>query len=303
MIRKNKTNIKNNVNGKKFFLFVLATFIIWFSFTLFVEGNELKVCKDKDFSNCGCPIEKTFIENKHVLLVDITDPVPEGKREDLSQLISSFGTTNEGLFKWISNGRKSDLLTVALVGSKTPSETVPLVSLCKFPPKISMFMLGDLESNLKKNFEKLTEYALLKVYEGQKKTESRIVETTAVFTSSSAYWNKGSALILASDLRENSTQCGLFEISEVVSLDRLSPFCKQIFENLRFNMNVSNSSKPSRAFICRFDAKDPKAGLKKYWDDIFYNSTGVNPVYTCDMSEVFKILDSPYSSLVKEKNK
>jgi len=291
-------------NGKRLFLLVLAIFIPIVAFATYLAPPELHACKDEDRNYCGCPvdgkngIDQSNIGRRHVLLIDVTDKLPEGKRDDLIQILRRFSAENSNMFDWIGKGKRSEMLSVFFIGPKDPANTRTEASLCKMPPKLSMFLVAKTKTtNAIAGSSRIADKIVERAYSFDKYGESRIVESIATITSSSTHWTPGSALILASDLRENSVQCGLFENQGVKIQGRPSHACDQFFSDIRKNMHQTDSrSAMSRAFICRFSTKDPVQGLKAYWDEVFFQSIKLNPYYTCSINEALDILNSPHNN-------
>lgn len=285
--RKNAPN-----RGKQFFLITAAVIGVYIALSNFLAGPDVQSCDTQSLAYCGCPKDQSQISKRHLLLIDVTDQPPAGKKEDLSQLLRTFGSEHKGLSEWLSSGRRSELMTVFVIGSVTPSDSLATASFCKAPPKVSLFIQGQKrEKRHLEDVEKIVSRVLRETYAAQGNTQSKIVESISTLTSSSSAWAEGSALILASDLRENSAQCGFFETTQVTKPALSGSLCMEYFKNIRANM-YSISSKgetPSRAFICRFDSKEPKIGLNAYWDDVFLDATGFKPIRTCSYSDIQKI--------------
>jgi len=290
-------------NGKRLFLLTLVLVTPIVAFLLYFKPPDLYVCNDKDQNHCGCPVEKktgidqSKIGKKHLLLIDVTDKLPEGKRDDLAQVVRRFSDENVSLSEWLSSGRKSEMLSVFLIGPKDPANTRAEASLCKLPPKLSMLLVAKTKTtNVISESSRVTQKIVDRAYSFDRYGESRIVESIATITSSATHWAAGSALILASDLRENSVQCGLFERDEVKNRGRPSQACQQFFSDIRTNMHQTDSKLSiSRAFICRFSTKDPKEGLKAYWDEMFFQAIEVNPYYTCSINEALEVLKTRHN--------
>lgn len=126
--------------------------------------------------------------------------------------------------------------------------------------------------------------AITKVKNSSTANQSAIVETLATIVKSSSHWTPGSTLILASDLLENTNECGWFEKTSTIPSSKSVPgvcqsMIRQFQEGLRPNQTYKGASV---VVFCTLPGKETKPGLHAFWSGIAQGALDADALYTCD---------------------
>lgn len=273
------------LKGKQYFWTALAVFIGFMTISFGLSAPALQNCKQSDLQFCGCPADKTEIGGRSIILIDATDPIPAAKVSDLKELLEEMILTPTRFISWMSNGKKSDLVSIYLLNRDPAAVMTPVASFCQLPPAVGR-LFSDMSKTQQEESMKILraniQDANLLSEKLEASPQSEIIRTLATITSNASSWVNGSNLIIFSDLLENSSTCGLFERSAVPSYKNIDVQCARWLDRLKAN---TNSPKTTVA-ICEIPTKQPKAGLVSFWNDVFFNATGANPIYTCSVKNI-----------------
>lgn len=271
--------------GKQYFWTALLVFIGFMTISFGLSAPDLQNCKQTDLQFCGCPADKAEIGGRSIILIDATDPIPLAKVSDLKELLEEMILTPSRFFTWMSNGKKSDLVSIYLLNRDPAAGMTPVASFCQLPPVIGR-LFSDMsktqqEESIKVLRENIQDANLLSA-KIEASPQSEIIRTLATITSNASSWVNGSNLVVLSDLLENSSTCGFFERSAVPSYQNINDQCARWLDRLKANI----SSPKTTVAICEIPTKQPKAGLVSFWNDVFFNATGANPIYTCSLKSI-----------------
>ena len=285
-------NKKNINNGKFIFYFALAFLTFLFLIAIFLKPPKFTDCTKEIDANCVCPADEKFIGQRNIIFVDATDEIIKGKVEDIYRIIRETAFSEPGLFQWIKNDKKVDKTSIYILADKKPIDMTPIATYCSFPPDIT-WLLTNLsaknELKIKKAAIEDIKNAINKIENEKSSTKSYIVEGLAVATSNSSHWTAGSKLILASDLYENSPNCGYFETEKITSYASANQDCKRWVSILGENLNrVSDNSinKKSSVSICQFLSKKQSQGLISFWQELFQSELNYAVKFTCDPQQI-----------------
>lgn len=277
--------------GKFLFLLALFTFLFFVVGFLSLKPPEFDDCSKLNSAECLCPKDKTNITKKNIILVDTTDPVREGKFDDVEQLIKVFAQESKPFFAWIADGKRVDQTSIYLLADKAPADMRPIASFCTLPPDVALFASDLTAKQIRELEKKATQKLRIAFTELAKSTNassSPIIEALSLITSNATYWNPGSNLILVSDMIQNSPECGWFE-----NLPAAPPFksipssCKrrvdQFVENVlpnkvhQFNTNIA---------VCTLPRTTIKPGLNEFWHSLIQDGLKYDFIGTCDPSQI-----------------
>ena len=275
--------------GKTLFLVGLFSFIFFSSFILVFSPPELPICDEKDSTGCTCPVDKSKIKERSVILIDTTDPLRDGKYSDVDRIISEITFARKDFIAWIKDWKKVDQYSIYLLADKDPIDMRPIAIFCQMPPDIALFNMSrtdNQEFDLKLR-SKISDS--LKLIKNQSSANSSpIIETLAIITSNSANWSPGGNLIVVSDMIQNSQKCGWFNsLKSIPSFKSSLPECKNYVHTLIENLSP-NSIHPDKSTVafCSLPRSTNKPGLKSFWTEIFQEGLGYDIAWTCDPNEI-----------------
>jgi hypothetical protein len=247
-------------------------------------------CEKDDGKGCGCPADTEDIGMRHVLVIDATDQLRNGKFDDIEQLISSMGTTPQPIWSWLVSGKKTAMTSVFVLANSPPAEMQPVAKFCSPPPKFAQLIgFKDQEINtLMKSMKARTQRAVEDLRATSPATQSPIVETLATVVRSASHWAPGSTLVLASDLIENSPACGYFEnLPAAPALSSISAACDSQVRTFQEGLRPTAAyPRTSVVALCTLPGKQDKAGLRKFWSDIVKGALNSDALYSCDPAEI-----------------
>jgi len=239
---------------------------------------------------CTCPSDPNQINRRNLFIVDTTDPLRQGKVDDIEELLKTFASGSKGLSDWLKDNKKPDQTSVYLLSNIAPADMRPIAIFCTQPPEL-LTALGTKGRDFRK-IQKLqtskVSTALQKLVGGKSAEQSPIVETLAIVTNNSSAWRPGSTLILASDLYQNTNKCGFFENAQrVPSVGSLPAACLQDVRNLQEKIRPNSTySNTSVVALCELPGKTRKEGLISFWREIFQEPLGSDVLFTCDTNEI-----------------
>lgn len=239
---------------------------------------------------CTCPSDPNEINRRNLFVVDTTDPLRAGKIADIEELLRTSASGSKGLLDWLKDGKRPDQTSVYLLSNTAPPDMRPVAIFCTQPPEISV-ALGNTGRKIRElqalHSSKVTS-ALQKLEGGTSAEQSPIVETLAILTSNSSAWRPGGALILASDLFQNTNKCGFFErVQRIPSVDALPDACMQDVRTLQEKIRPSSTYPGSSVVaLCELPGKTRKEGLIGFWREIFQEPLGYDVLLTCDAKEI-----------------
>jgi hypothetical protein len=290
-----KYNVKgtnSEKHGKKAFvgmLFVLTALALMSISLLPPAFNE---CKSGDLSpSCTCPSNASDIGKRNIIFVDVTDPLPQGKKEDLDRLVAEVALREIGLFEWLRNGKRAERTSIFLLSDKRPSAMEPVASFCTLPPGVSWLFSEfseEQEKKLKNAGRENLGRAIQSIIDQKGVTASHIVEGLAVATSNSSSWTPGGKLILVSDLFENSSSCGFFERETIPRFSSIGNECKTYVNILGSNLISRNDQDKTIAAICQLHTKTPKEGLVGFWKELFQSQLNYDVLMSCDPAQILQ---------------
>lgn len=276
-------------NGKLFFVVALLAFVGFYSINVFLEPPKFKsiTCDPKDGKvlDCGCPTDSNLISNKNILLIDTTTALPLPQIEDIKGIVDSYTKPSE-MKEWLANAKKVNKLSIFVLNDKNPADMLPVASFCQMPPDAAIDYFGDLGGKQIEALNESVSNAIQKssadVTKFTSSKSSEIVRAIAAVTSLASSWSKGSTLILVSDLYENSPTCGFFENNLVPASKNLPLACRNWIDVISQNIRSDKTT----VSLCHIPTKDSKPGLASFWNEIFFDGTGRNPLYSCDPIEI-----------------
>lgn len=282
---------KNKKWGKTFFIASLFVFIFFGAAYFIFSPPELPNCENKEISNCTCPIDKTKIGERSIVLIDITDPLREGKYGDVDRILTEITTSKKSILEWIKNNKKINQISVFALADKDPTDMQPIATFCQAPPDIAL-IAGDMSAKAIRRMEstlreKISE-SLNSVKAYSSATSSPIIESLSIITSNSAAWTPGGDLIIISDMLQNSSKCGWFNSMQTIpSFSNVSQECKNYVRVLLENIKPSSThSNISVIAVCTLPRSSIKPGLRKFWSEIFQEGLQYDITWTCDPSEI-----------------
>jgi hypothetical protein len=236
---------------------------------------------------CGCPVDPSNIAGRNLIIIDTTDPLRDGKFDDIENLISGLASeSSDNLTGWIRGGKKSHMTSVFVLSNQSAAEMRPIAKFCTPPP-----MISQLFSYNEKNIRQIKMASQKKVSETIKQlqsvpgaSQSTIVEAISTLTQAPSYWIPGSKLILVSDMLENSKTCGWFEhMEKIPSLNDVSTLCKAHIRSIQESLRPNGLyTKTSTVAICSLPGRNMKPGLHQFWSEIVKNSVESDILYSCD---------------------
>lgn len=270
-----KNPVPNKVEWYKYSLFLLVPLVmsLFAVMTLFSPPVT-------DIN--GCPSEE-FISKKNIAIIDITDPVPETSKANISQLLTysaseqTYKDDNRELSSsmslWFDSGKQVEKTTFYILSTINPSELVPIGQFCRKPPSF-LTSLTDSELNIQKSTRLINEKiesALLNINNKDVATKSLIIQTIATVTNSTN-WRSGSVLYLVSDLEEISNDCGNFS-KHVSPFKNIPHNCKKWIDMAKNNMS-KDQNKLSEVRFCEIIRDRPKVdGLREFWKEFRHYTT------------------------------
>lgn len=258
-MRQNKSNSKELVT-----IAVVVVLVVIFSIMAYLMNYLTPPETDK----CGCPSDE-YISKKNVVLIDITDPLPNISKPTLENIFNSASKNVDGFLSWVFNGKKVEKTTFFILSSTMPSEMLPIGSYCQQPPEYAFSISeGNKKvSEQKKKINNEIENSIALVKENNSSTHSHIIEAIS-HLSNSEYWSKGSTFTLFSDFEERSLACGDFT-KNVPNFESLSKECKKWIDIARVNMYTKDNN--SEFVFCEiFRDKVKQDGLPKFWQEYAY---------------------------------
>jgi hypothetical protein len=270
--------------GKKYFTYAITIFAILLVLSLMLKPPELNNCDEK-LEYCGCPLNKSKIGNKNIVLVDATDPIPPQKIQDLNLILDKYILNSSSFINWFLANKEVSLTSIYILNNMDPMQMVPGGSFCQLPPDLAL-KFSDLNRKQmlqqSKNLKLQVENAFKQLENMNASSKSEIVKTIAITTSNVSSWKDGSTFILFSDLVENSNDCGFFvNMQTIPNLKQVSTRCKSWVDIISANM----SSNKTTAAICLIP-RDTKKGLIPFWEDVFYSSNKTNPIFECNPDKI-----------------
>lgn len=292
-VRRVRLSEGGSSTGKKVLIGSILAVIVVAVLTLLLGQPKAVRCsgEDKDPVNCGCPVSPSHLKARNLLVIDVTDPIPPTKFEDIKRIVNEFSTKPEDLFPWVFNGKMVTQTSVYLLTDKPPSIMEPAAVFCSQAPSLSFTVFGDSSRLAVEKAQRAlvakTERALDQLKRLSGASQSPIVETLATLTSNSSAWSPNGSLTLISDLHENSNMCGYLEHQP--SVDKfprgLGKQCMATIEQLGTNLTNIRVGLPSVA-ICELPGKPLKPGLKQFWRDMFQSLTRYEPRFSCAPEEL-----------------
>ena len=283
-----KRNKSSDDHGRKVFIFT-CIFAIAFAIAFFAiqppSYGDL-ICSENTGKGCGCPANPNEIRLRNVLIVDTTDPLRKGKYEDIERLVTSVGTTPLPLAEWLSNGKKTDMTSVFVLSDTPVADMQPIAKFCAPPPLLAQYVgfKGREIQELIKSTTERAQNAITKVKDSSTANQSAIVESLSTIVKSSSHWTPGSTLILASDLIENSKECGWFEKAGTIPpLKSVPAVCQSMIRQFQEGLRPNETYKgASTVALCTLPGKDTKPGLHAFWSEMVQGAMGSDALYTCD---------------------
>lgn len=278
-------NMRKKETGKTIFFWSLLSLFSLVAVSLFLQPTDVKNCDQSVLLDCGCPIDRSSVDKKSIILIDATNIVPQSKLPDIEELILSFTKPNE-IFTWLVKGKKVDKTSIYVLNSDSPVEMLPIASFCQLPPDIAFKYFGNFNGKQIIAIHKSILLAVSKSINQVKKftasKTSEIIRTIAATSSNGKDWRDGSKYVVVSDLYENSSGCGFFDKSPVMPFASIPQACKKLTEEIA--KNISDES--ATIALCRIQSKDIKLGMKEFWDEVFLNASGRKPLWTCDANKI-----------------
>lgn len=279
----NKTRKKES--GKTIFFWSLLSLASLVAVSLLLQPTDVKSCDQSNLVDCGCPLDRSSIDKKNIILIDATDTVPQSKLPDIEELIISFTKPNE-TSTWLAKGKKVDKTSIYVLNSDSPVEMLPVASFCQLPPDMAFNYFSNLTGNqiiaINKSILLAVKKSINKVKKFTASKTSEIIRTIAATSSNGKDWKDGSKYVVVSDLYENSSGCGFFDKSPVMPFASIPQVCKKLTEEIA--KNISDDS--ATIALCRIQSKDIKLGMKEFWDEVFLNASGRKPLWTCDANKI-----------------
>ena len=277
--------------GKYAFFAMFFVLVILFGASFLFLPPKFKKCStETGWNDCGCPLEDKYIGTRNVILVDLTDSLAAGKKEDVARLIEQISFKELPLLDWVRSGKKTERTSIYLLTDTHPAEMTPVVSLCAMPPGITWLVSEYSETQereIKQGSQRAIGEAITRISSTSASSHSHIVEGLATATSNASSWTPGGQLVLISDLYENSSTCGFFEKTEIPSYQRIPTQCKRAVDLLGSNLKRSYlSSSNSTVAICQILTKPLKPGLLAFWREMFQEQLGYDILLSCDPWEI-----------------
>jgi len=239
---------------------------------------------------CACPSDPNDVKRRNLLIVDTTDPLRAGKVSDIEELLGTFASGSKGFVEWIRDGKKPDQTSVFLLSNVAPPDMRPIAVFCTQPPAVSIAAgnTGEKIRELQLLHSAHVTSALKKLEGGKGADQSPIVEALAILTGNASAWRPGGTIILASDLVQNTAQCGFFErLQNIPPVSRLPSTCIQEIRTLRERIRPSSTYPEATVVaLCEIPGKTRKDGLLAFWREIFQEPLGYDVLLTCDPQEI-----------------
>jgi hypothetical protein len=240
----------------------------------------------------GCPVDAEFIHHRNVMVVDTTSLMPKAKQADIERIIREFANLSKPIGQWLTEGKKADQTSIFLLSDTSPLDMKPIAKFCTQPPGflvLSSSTASDVRKYIKAANKQISE-ALELLINGSNSSQSPIIETLTIITSSSSYWSPGSTLVLASDLMQNTTKCGYFDkMSSVGNYSTLPAACLQSVEQLKENLrSTSTYPEPTNVAICELPLLPTRTGKLQFWHSIFQDALGFDAPNTCDPTTILE---------------
>jgi hypothetical protein len=277
--------------GKLSFLagvFILLSIVS--TYVLFAAPDFPK-CDSDGAIDCTCPIDKSKIGDRSIVLIDTTDPLRNGKYGDVDRILSEITSQKKPLLQWLRDGKTSNQISVYILADKNPADMQPIATFCQIPPDIAL-IASDMSASTIRKLEASLRNKVLQTLESAKQyssaSSSPIVESLAVLTGNSSSWTPGGDLIIVSDMIENSEKCGWFN-----SMEKIPPFsnakqdCKNYARNLIENIKpTSTNPNISAIAVCSLPRSSSKSGVRAFWSELFQSGLGFDIAWTCDPREI-----------------
>jgi hypothetical protein len=249
-------------------------------------------CDKQNPNNCTCPSDVSNLGERSIILIDTTDPLRDGKYEDVKRILQEFVQSRKSILEWIKDGKKVNKVTIYLLADKSPADMRPIGSFCQLPPEAALIAssktaaeIRQIESDQLRNIVDTAE----RVKGPSSAASSPILETIATITSNSSSWTPGGDLIIISDMIQNSEICGWFN-----SMQNIPPFSKTSKECKHYADLITEHIKPSSVYsktsaiaVCTLLRQSLKPGLKSFWTEVFQENLGYDILWSCDPKEVF----------------
>ena len=293
-----KSKDKVEGGGKSFFIATLSLFILLILLWYAVLPQESKICGTKSSLNeCKCSINDEGISRKNIVLIDVTDKIFSGKYPDIKNIIYSYALTDESwssFFKWIFNGKKTEVTSVYLLTDKIPAQMLPIGEFCKLPPTIAMSVsLSKVKIKVVKDNVINSIGDVMESIEVASKTPAKtspIIESISVITSNASSWAPGGDLVIVSDMLQNTIACGFFENNPIPNYSAIGAICKTYIDKFKANVQPSKIHRgKTNTVVCLLppiDSKTPKSGLMSFWHEMFQDALNYDFISTCDPTEI-----------------
>jgi len=274
-------------NGKKILAGTVSAVVAFALIFIVLSPPDVIPCNKGSLADCGCPSSKSDISSKNLLLIDVTDPIRATKVGDLKSLVAEGIAGEEAFWEWLMNGKRVSKTSLYLITNQPPADTKPLAVFCSAPPKISQFFSNSSFKDIRiaqSESTRKVEDTLLKLTQNGTSARSPIIESLATYTSNASAWSKNGTLTLASDLLENSDECGFFEHKTSIPEFSKTTFavgCQSKLETMTANLG----DYPTIA-LCKLPGKGDKPGLTEFWRGLFQGTTQLDVVMTCDWNEI-----------------
>lgn len=269
---------------------ITVPLLLFYLFLAFFRQIEFMGCSEGNFKNTfKCPANEKHIIQKNIIFVDVTDKFPDGKRQDLSNLIFAFASQKQDFWDWVFNGVRVEKTSVYILTDQETVAMEPIAVFCSLPPDFALRLLPAHKRSDQKTIKKNIEVIISKISSKGAANHSHIVNGLAAVTSNASYWESGGKLVLFSDLYENSATCGYFENGRIVAFDAISPECKAQVDILRRGLQKradGGSKKNSTVAICQILSKEQHTNLPIFWQQLFRSSVGYDPLFACDPNEI-----------------
>jgi hypothetical protein len=239
---------------------------------------------------CGCPADPADIKRRNLLIVDTTDPLRAGKFADIEELLTEFASGSKSFYDWLMDGKQPDQTSVYLLSTVAPPDMRPIAVFCTQPPSISVAIGHTAKKirELQSAYSSAVSSTLRTLEQGRTADQSPIIEALAILTGNASAWRPGGTIILASDLLQNTPQCGYFEkILKIPSLAQLPSSCMQEIRTLRERLRPTPTyPEPAVVALCEAPGKPRKDGLLSFWRDVFQEPLGYDVLLTCHPREI-----------------
>ena len=281
-------------SGKKYFFAILALIFLYSILTFVVTPPDLAACSPTSATDCFCPTNDRNIAKRNSIIIDTTDPLREGKYDDVERLTKDYALNHHSFLAWMKNEKNAEKTSIFVLSNQQVPDIVPLVQFCRPPPAIALYFSDasqkEIDDSLNETQRRLSN-ALDKVKESSGAGSSHIVEMLATVSNNASAWSPGGDLILYSDLLENSMVCGQFDspgVNVIPLFSSISRACRIYVERLSARLQPTGAyPELSLVSLCMLPGKPVKPGLIAFWNELFKNAlTDHSAIYSCDPAEI-----------------